>query len=148
GYEYWRARGEKSVVFRQMRYWRTTRGDGFFTYPSFSSPNGFTPAFQMESGFPMNFPIEPFVSPTFDNGQTPSYADPKSGRPPIAQNWQLSIQRQLAKNLTMETAYVGTKGDHLITANEILDQVDPKYLTLGSLLNADINSSSAQAAGI
>jgi len=102
----------------------------------------------MESGFPMNFPIEPFVSPTFDNGQTPSYADPKSGRPPIAQNWQLSIQRQLAKNLTMETAYVGTKGDHLITANEILDQVDPKYLTLGSLLNADINSSSAQAAGI
>ena len=60
----------------------------------------------------------------------------------------MSIQRQLSQKLSLDvTPYVATKGNHLIASNRIYNQVDPKYLSLGSLLDADINSPAAAAAG-
>ena len=72
--------------------------------------------------------------------------NPRTSPPP--QDWQASIQRQISSKLTLDVAYVATKGTHLITANKIYNQVNPEYLSLGNLLNADINSPEAQAAGI
>jgi hypothetical protein len=122
--------------------------DGFFTQRSFVSPDGFTPAFQMANGLPMNFPIGPTLDPALLNGQAIYYADPSSGRPPVAQNWQLSIERQLNQKLVLDVGYVATKGNHLIASNRIYNQVDPRYLSLGTLLDADISSPQAAAAGI
>jgi len=122
--------------------------DGFFTQRSFESTDGFTPAFKMSDGLALNFPIGATIDPSLDNGLAVDYADPNSGRPPIAQNWQVSIERQLSQKLVLDVAYVGTKGDHLIASNRIYNQVDPKYLSLGSLLDADIDSPAASAAGI
>ncbi len=122
--------------------------EGFFTTVNYASPDGFTPVFNLDDGFPTDWPVPPFIDPTFANGRNVAYADPKSGRPPYAQNWQVSIQRQLRENLSIDAAYVATKGNHLITRNQIHNQVDPRYLSLGPLLDADIDSPEAKAAGI
>jgi len=122
--------------------------DGFFIKPTFSSADGFSPAFQLSGGFPQNFPKTPTLDPSLDNGSNIPFADPEPALVPTAQNWQASIQRQLSSKLTLDVAYVAAKGTHLITANKIYNEVNPKYLSLGNLLNADINSPEAQAAGI
>ncbi len=122
--------------------------DGFFIKPTISSADGFSPAFQLGAGFPQNFPTTPTLDPSLDNGSNIPFADPEPAHVPTAQNWQASIQRQLSSKLTLDVAYVATKGTHLITANKIYNQVNPEYLSLGNLLNADINSPEAQAAGI
>lgn len=122
--------------------------DGFFTQRSFVSPDGFSPVFKMSDGLAMNFPMGPTLDPSLLNGQAVDYADPASGRPPVAQNWQLSIERQLNQKLVLDVAYVATKGNHLIASNRIYNQVDPRYLSLGSLLDADVSSPEAAAAGI
>ena len=123
--------------------------NGFFATPSYSSADGYTPlSFYLRDGFPTDFPKPPFLDPSGQNGKGVNVVDPKSGRPPIAQNWQASIERQLRRDLMLEVAYVGANGHHLVGAGQILNQVDPKYLSLGTVLRADINSPAAQAAGI
>ncbi|MCI0622188.1 MAG: carboxypeptidase regulatory-like domain-containing protein [Acidobacteria bacterium] len=128
--------------------WGRGMNEGFFTNVNYSSPDGYTPAFYWRNDFPTDFPRPPFLDPAFANGRNVAYAKPESGRPPVAQNWQLSIQRQLTQTLNVDLAYVGSKGNHLIAGNEIFNHVDPRYLSLGTLLDADIDSPAAQAAGI
>jgi len=122
--------------------------EGFFTNVTFNSLDGFSQAFKLGDGFPTDFPKPPFIDPTFSNDRNVAYADPASGRPPVAQNWQLSVERQISEKLLIEGAYVGSDGHHLLTNNVRYNQVDPRYLALGSLLRADIDSAEAQAAGI
>jgi hypothetical protein len=38
---------------------------------------------------------------------------------PYVQNWNLSVQRELINNLTLEVRYVGTKGTRLRSAKEL-----------------------------
>src|SRR5439155_257212 len=83
-------------------------------------------------GFPTDFPKPPFIDPTFSNDRNVAYADPASGRPPVAQNWQLSIERQISQILLVEGAYVGSNGHHLLTRNVRYNHVDPRYLAFGS----------------
>ena len=49
---------------------------------------------------------------TFLSPSTPFVIDNKA-RPSNAQDWNLSIQRELKKNYALEVRYVGTKGTHL-----------------------------------
>jgi hypothetical protein len=49
---------------------------------------------------------------TFVKPSTPFVMDPKA-RPTNAQDWNFSIQRELAKSYVLEARYVGTKGTHL-----------------------------------
>jgi len=128
--------------------WGRGMNEGFFTNVSYNSLDGYTPAFYWRDDFPTDFPKPPFLDPAFANGRNVAYAKAESGRPPVAQNWQMSIQRQLTQTLNIDLAYVGSKGNHLIAGNEIYNQVDPRYLSLGALLDADIDSPAAQAAGI
>ncbi|HMV49947.1 MAG TPA: TonB-dependent receptor, partial [Blastocatellia bacterium] len=57
---------------------------------------------------------------------------------PWSQQWNLNIQRQLPWRMNLEVAYVGTRGLQLSRNGEgglSLNQLDPKYLSLGSQLN-------------
>ena len=49
---------------------------------------------------------------TFVRPSTPFVID-ANARPSNAQNWNLSVQREIAKNYMLEARYVGTKGTHL-----------------------------------
>jgi hypothetical protein len=107
-----------------------------------------TPAFNWDSGFPTNWPHPPFIDPTVQNGTNVTMVGRGDGRPPDFQNYQISVQQELAGKTSVEAAYVGVKGTHLGSGLMSINQVDPRYLALGSLLTQSVTSAAAQAAGI
>lgn len=124
---------------------------GFGDAQAFVSPdNGNTPAFRIEQGLPTDYPRPPFISPTVGNNNNVSLTIPaESARNPRTQVWRLDIQRELAGGVVAEVAYVGTRGTHINDASlRNFNQVDSRYLSLGSVLTANINSDAARAAGI
>jgi hypothetical protein len=66
-----------------------------------------------------------------------------SGRPADIQSWNLDVQRQIAQNLSVSIAYVGSKGSHLPALNWIPNQVNPKFLALGPELLMNVSCLSA-----
>jgi hypothetical protein len=60
---------------------------------------------------------------------------------PWSRQWNLNIQRELPWQMSLEVAYVGTRGMQLSRNGEdglSLNQLDPKYLSLGSALNQQV----------
>jgi hypothetical protein len=70
------------------------------------------------------------------------------GKNGYTMSWSLTVERELPGRVALETSYVGSSnvriGANLLNEN----QVPSRYLSLGPLLNADINSPEAAAAGI
>jgi hypothetical protein len=122
---------------------------GFNAAPSYASTNaGVDAAFNWDGGFPTNWPRPPFINPTVQNGTNVTMIGAGDGRTPYFQNYQFSVQRALSSRMSIEAAYVGVKGTRLGNGLISLNQVDPKYLSLGSLLTQSVTSTAAQAAGI
>src|SRR5581483_9951395 len=121
-----------------------------YTYIQDVSTNnlGITPAFNINNGFPALNVTLPQLDPSLKNGSTVIYVDPSSMHPPVSQQWSLGVQRELPGRTLLDVAYVGNKGTHL--AGQLLNrnQVDPRYLSLGPLLNQNITSAAAVQAGI
>lgn len=125
--------------------------NGFSTTQAFTSPDrGNTPAFLLDDGMPTNWPRPPFIDPTFGNRNNVSTTIPdRAARMPKTDVWRVDVQHELPGAMVIEVAYVGTRGSHLSAEGlQNLNQVDPQYLALGSLLTADINSPAARQAGI
>jgi hypothetical protein len=109
------------------------------------SPNGsFTPALFWQNGIPA-YTRGPIYSETYQtgfngtgSGGAVTFADPDS-QPPRYQNWNLSIQRSLTNSLVVTAAYVGSNGKQLRGGGRGIytNQLDPRYLVLGNLLNAN-----------
>ncbi|MCI0723106.1 MAG: TonB-dependent receptor [Acidobacteria bacterium] len=121
---------------------------GFFGQAGFSSPGGVAPAFNWDGGFPQNFPHPPFIDPTVGNGGSNNIiiVPRDTGRPGLIQNWNLNIQRQLGKDLLLDVAYVGSKGDHLVSLLRIPNQLNPILQSKGACLSVNINQQSADPA--
>lgn len=120
---------------------------GYNSNPGFNSPDqGFSPAFNIDQGVP-NFAKPPFFDPTLANGQDPDYLAPGYQRPGMTQNWSLEVQHELAKDLILDVAYVGTKGNRLRSSLARLDSANPtpQYLALGGLLNSSFGNPSQAA---
>ncbi len=108
------------------------------------SPNGsFIPALYWQNGIPA-YARGPIYSETYQTGFNGSgaggavtYGDPDS-QPPRYQNWNLSVQRSLTSSLVVTAAYVGSNGKQLRGGGRGIysNQLDPRYLVLGNLLNA------------
>ena len=72
---------------------------------------------------------------------------------PRFQNWSLTFERRLTKNMMLDVSYIGNHGSrlnhHAQRAGLDYNMNDPSVLGLGAaLLNSNINSPAAQAAGI
>ncbi len=120
---------------------------GFSASPSYASPDqGITPAFYWDAGLPP-YQKPPFFDSTYGTGfngtgnpaVTMQYGDPSlGGQPPRYQNWNFGIERAVMSTLTLGVSYVGSNGHYLGGGGRSIwsDQIDPKYLALGSLLQA------------
>jgi len=122
---------------------------GFTGNPGFTSLDGFSPAFSLDSGFPSYTP-PPNLNPAQLNYQGGvQYIDPTFGRPAMVNNWSLEVQHELATDLILDVAYVGQHSTHLHTNFDSWNSLNPKYFSMGSnLLTSQIGSLAAQAAGI
>jgi hypothetical protein len=124
---------------------------GFNTTANFVSlDQGATPAFLLRDGMPTEFRRPPFIDPTFGNGNNVTTSlQAESGRMPRTHIWRLDLQRELPSGVLAEVAYVGTRGTFLNAPGlRNLNQVPSEYLSLGSLLTANITSAAARQAGI
>jgi hypothetical protein len=121
---------------------------GFQGNPAFQSPDGFTPAFNLASGFPA-YTAPPNLSPSqLNNEGGVQYIAPSYGRPAMVQNWNFEIQHELAKDLLLDVAYVGSHGTHLHSNFDAVNDLQQQYFSLGSLLTQSVTSPAAVAAGI
>ncbi len=120
---------------------------GFGNTPSFSSPDGYTPLYNLATGaFPQTFARPPVIDPTFLNGQSILYVPRTGSRLPQIVNWTFGVQREVAKDTTIEANYIGSRSTHLgfAASYDYLPAADLQY---GTLLLQPITSPAAVAAG-
>ncbi|PYT74373.1 MAG: hypothetical protein DMG39_03410 [Acidobacteria bacterium] len=125
--------------------------DGYTASPSANS--NFAPAILLDSGIPSYRP-PPNLDPAQDNGGFgfgfggPTYVAPGYGRPGMVQNWSFEAERQLAPDLILNIGYVGMHATRLRSSLAWINNLNPKFFSLGTALSADINSSTAKSLGI
>jgi len=112
-----------------------------------STDAGVTPAIKWDLGFPA-IPLTSTINPSVQNRSSVNMIGRNDGRPPYSQNWSFGVQRELPFSILAEGSYVGVKGTRLGTSLIDVNQLDPKYLSLGSLLTQPVTSAQAVAAGI
>ena len=125
---------------------------GYQYQDTLSSPDGgFSVPTQISPGWDVGLPpvgAPPPRTRDLANGQSVQYMRPVDGKSGYIQNWSLTYEHQLPWRIGAEVSYVGSSsvriGANLLNPN----QVPSKYLSLGSLLTADISSPAAAAAGI
>ena len=64
----------------------------------------------------------------------PDYFGPNLAQAPYMENWTLGVQRQVPGNTLLTVSYVGNRGERLASNLLNLNQVDPKWLSLGPQL--------------
>jgi len=124
----------------------TSVNDGYSTNANFVS-DGINPSFQWDNGFPQNYPRPPSIDAGLNVGHGANMWWDNAYKPTYKQDFNFTIQKQLAPNLALDVAYVGSKSTRLATGAVNPNQLDPRYLSLGNLLTNDINSSAVVASG-
>jgi hypothetical protein len=120
---------------------------GFGNTPSFTSGDGYTPLYYLDSGtFPQSFSRPPVIDPSFLNGQSITFIPRTGTRLPQTINWTLGIQREIARNTTVEANYIGSRSTHLGFATNY-NYMPASGLQYGSLLLQPVTSPAAVAAG-
>ena len=118
------------------------------TQATFLSPDGYTPAYQWDKPLP-SFASDKTLDPSFVNGQVAHWYAPDFVRSGPILNWTAGFQYQLTANTVLDISYLGrhaTSQQADYQGNP--DVLDPRYLSLGSLLTQNISSPTAVAAGI
>lgn len=110
---------------------------------------GVTPPFILSQGFPATSGTQVQLVPNLLNGQSVTARSNSIANQPLTQNWSASVQRELGPNLALEVSYVANRNTRQSAANMLnINQVDPQYLALGSLLTQNITSTAARNANI
>jgi len=132
---------------------------GYTASPIFNTPDsGISPAFYWDQGLP-SYQHPPIFDPSFGTGfngtnaaaASVTYGDPEiGGKPPRYQNWNFGLERAITSSLTMSASYVGSNGHWLGGAGRGIwsNQIDPKYLVLGNLLQQPATSANLAAANV
>jgi hypothetical protein len=94
----------------------------------------------------INFP--PFIDPTIANNQSPLAVAKNGLTLPRYQNWSLTFERELVKNMRLDVSYIANRGTRLPATWQAMgldaNMNDPSVLGLGAaVLNSPCNSTVA-----
>jgi hypothetical protein len=108
-----------------------------------TSNNGYMPANLVSNPFPngINQPSGSSLGSSILLGDGLDQIWLKGPHPtPYSYQWSFGLQYQLAPHSVIEAGYTGVRGRKLLYGNPNLDanQLDPKYLSLGSQLDAEV----------
>lgn len=105
-----------------------------FSESTFGTPvTAFSKGFQYNTADIFAVSLDPGIRPQPGTvNSPPAWIDPNGARPPRINQWSISLQRELTKNLVLETAYVGNRG---------------VWLTSGDAGNAGMNDLNALSIG-
>ena len=108
-------------------------------YPWITTIDGITPFNRLSNPYPEGFRDVPGAA---DGLLTQAGANLQAFWPdspsPMNRMWNFTIQRELPGDILLESAYVGNQGRNLSSSGEgglEFNQLDPKYMALGSALN-------------
>ena len=120
--------------------------DGSTTYKSTNTP---TPGFGNWdfNSLPLPSPI-PFNSGLGTASAIDAFDPSHDGVAPYNLVWNIGIQRQLPFQMFLSAAYTGNRGNRLTSQLNPINQLDPKYLSLGPILGESVTSADAIANGI
>jgi hypothetical protein len=65
------------------------------------------------SGFPQTFTSPPVISDAYDNGKRIQYRPADANRRPYSHQWNITVDHQLGRTISLGVAYVGTAGRRL-----------------------------------
>lgn len=122
---------------------------GFASQGNFANTTGsVSPVFTLASGVPAFSPTQN-LTPTALNGAAGSYYGLNVGAMPRTQNYSLNLQRQVFPNTLVELSYVGDHNTRQVAPNLLnVNQLNPKYLSLGSaVLTSTATTASLAAVG-
>jgi len=132
--------------------------------PTYNNAVNYLSSQQIDSVFPA-FTAPPFLSGSYGVGystllsstsvtpQSVGYGDPYyGGRAPQYLNWSFGVQRTLSSTITVTASYVGSEGHFEVTdggngRGYWNDQLDPKYLSLGTVLTNKATAANLAALG-
>jgi hypothetical protein len=115
-----------------------------YTQNTPSPQTTFTPTVTLDNPFPFGL-----VQPSGNSrgalsgvGQTISFVDQKRTAPRV-QQYSADVQHELPGGMAITVSYIGARGDHLPLGGTVdtpvnINQLDPKYLTLGTALNQQV----------
>lgn len=130
------------VAFSQFQGDPTVGYNSNPTVPN--SSNGFSPAFFFDNGFPASDPacsgncikVPPFILPTVANNTSPLAVAKNDLTLPRYQNWSLTFERELVKNMRLDVSYIANKGTRLPATWQAMgvygNMNDPSVLALGT----------------
>lgn len=117
---------------------------GHYNYPTPDSPQ--TPAVVLSQIQTYPGPTPPFIDPTVQNGQQPTFIMSKAARPGTVQTWTLDVQQQLPGQVLLDMAYVGDHGDHLQAFMHDPNQGNPADQARGACLEVSIDAQAGNPA--
>ena len=117
---------------------------GNYNYPTPVSQQ--TPAVILSNIKAYPGPTPPFIDPTVQNGQEPTFILSKTARPGTVQTWTLDIQEQLPGAVLLDVAYVGDHGDHLQAFMHDPNQGNPADQARGACLEVSIDNQAGNPA--
>ena len=126
------------------------------TLSTASLDGGITPAFNWGGGWPVPIPQFPQTDPALVNGSAITLIDRNEKVPAYSQNLSFEIARELPNGISIRTAYVGnlsrrlatSYGGQFSTPTQDINSIALSLLSVGPLLNADIDSPEAIGAGV
>ena len=116
-----------------------------------NSVTPWTGIFHIDSGFPVNRYTPAEYDASWGNKNRPAIIDPNYGLSPYIQQWNLNVQREIAKRTVLDIGYIGSKGTRLRVGElAVLNQLPASALAqYGTRLNNAIrNEADAKANGI
>lgn len=139
-------RGSYSILYAPLFYsdGGSQMNTGYKANSSFTSVNGFDPAFNLASGYPA-FAVPPLLNPSYFEGQVVAnnYIRAKMNKPAMTQQWNLQIQQELATDLIFTVGYAGERGNRLRSNLESINNIPKSAFALGNNLNRTLVSNTA-----
>ena len=148
-------RGGGALIYGPLLYgdFGAAMTAGYSVPDNQTSPDGFTPAYQLDAGFPKAFPTKPNLDPAqLDTGNFPAvggqFISPGMGRPSVTYNWSLQVQQEFARNLIGTIGYIGQEAQNLRSALQNINNIPLSAFSYGDHLSNDNVSAGAPADGI
>jgi hypothetical protein len=134
-------RGGYGVIYSPLQYtdFGGSQVQGYSATPTFTSSNGFDPAFNWDNGFPA-FPRAPITDPSVVNKGNPNWIQPRFGQPGIIQSWSFQIQDQISKDMVATVGYVGQRAQNLRSAIMNWNNISLQAFGLGQSLNQPVSN--------
>jgi hypothetical protein len=109
-------RGGTAIFYGPLQYsdFGGSMIQGYSVSPNPVSTDGFTPAFNLDNGFPA-YQKAPDLDPSIYDGRAVNGGYIKSffGRPATVYSWSLQLQQQVTSNTVLAIGYVGNRATHL-----------------------------------